>query len=104
MLEVVPFRVKTLPLSENISFVLGSIDNEMEDTEYMKRRAANKIWTVVAIRPNSFRYHTHTRQVIEPSVRVRGNEPSVGYLYLLVRPGETPIWWPDRYCEVWRIP
>ena len=104
---MVPFKVKALSLPEEIT--IATIRHESGNWHAkMENKLKEKVWTVVAIRTNPTFCIGRDWNPIEEGfvVRVIENYGSSSYntfpcvLFLLVRDGENPIWWPDKYCEV----
>jgi len=107
----IPFKVKPWILPRDVYMVedRGNL-LEYNDPEIPQFK---KVWLVAAIVPNPrYRLYKETWSVVERCFvkRIYENK-GVSYLesipcnlFLLVREGELPIWWPDKYCEVIEIP
>ena len=101
---IIPFKVKTLPLPDNIGFnsshfPYGAAKDSILNDLYNKTQ--NKIWTVAGIKSNP----RYSPRIGEEPVYLIVQKSGVPRelpcnLLLLVREGETPIWWPHICCEV----
>ena len=111
---IILFKVKTLPLPADIGFSPVYFPNS-KGRDFILNQLYNKIqnktWTVAGIKVNP-RYSPRVgeeppylifRQEDEGSSRYYPRELPCN-LFLLVREGETPIWWPDICCDVVEVP
>jgi len=92
---IIPFKVNLLPLPDNVTFRSGYGNVNQRALE---DKLFGKVWLVVGIRTNTriepyFTCYTH------PFI-----DPLSCNLFLLIREGETPAWWPEIYCEVVETP
>ena len=105
---MVPFKVRILPLLEEVTIVTSSCYRSTYKTE-LENKLLDKVWTVVAIRSNPIFSRTMASPnpiqecfvfKVRENINVSHYENLPCMLFLLVRDGENPVWWPDKYCEV----
>lgn len=103
MENLIPFKVEPLPLPEGVEFYRVYRKDESKEIE---ARILGKIYIVVAIKPNplcQLKFGTGGA-LVEPYFDERVPPPYCSYhlpgdLFLLVRDGEVPVWWPSIYCK-----
>jgi len=101
MENLIPFEVEPLPLPEGVEFyrVYGE-----EEGKSIETRILGKVYTVVSIKPSPLcqvRFGTGGA-LVEPcfiSHDEYGRQHLACDLFLLIRDGEVPVWWPDIYCK-----
>ena len=106
-MNMIPFRITPLPLPDNITYRSGYVSEWLLNQRAIEDRIFNKIWTVTAIRTNPKGVTISGGLISEPYFSVykySEYNPFPCNLFLLVREGEVPVWWPDIYCEVVEIP
>ncbi len=103
---MVPFRVKALPLPEEVTIATTRYESESWRAN-MENKLKEKVWTVVAIRTNpTFRLGgdwSLTEEGFVTRVIKEYGHPYESFpcmLFLLIKDRENPVWWPDKYCEV----
>ena len=106
---MIPFRITPLPLPDNITYRSGYYSEWVSNQRAVEDRLFNRIWTVTAIKtnPRGGILMGSEGLVSEPYFTIyrhSDHNPFPCNLFLLVREDETPIWWPDIYCEVVEVP